>query len=309
LKSSPGTAHAEPSGFSPEPSPSAITPGKLGGLSLRKLGERVWTSLNQDDVFGRSAQLAYYFFLALFPGLIFLTAIFGLLASPGTRLHDSLLRYMAAGLPHSVYELVHQTLEQNAQASGGGKLTFGILGTLWSATAGMSAVQDALNAVHKVKESRPFWRARAVALALTLVGSVLVIVAMALLLYGRELAALAGHYIGIAPVVKWMWEFVQWPVAFLFLSFTFALIYHYAPNVQQRRWEWLTPGSLVGMTAWVLASVALRVYLHYFHSFSATYGSLGAVIILLIWFYVTGMMLLLGAEINAVIKNAAAESG
>lgn len=271
----------------------------------RQFADRFWISLNEDDIFGRSAQLAYYFFLALFPGLIFLTAVLGLLAGPGTQLHDTLLHFMAAALPASVYELVHQTLEQSARASGGGKLTLGVLGTLWSATAGMSAVQDALNAVYKLKESRSFLRARAVALALTLIVSVLVIVAMALLLYGRELTVFAVRSIGLPPETMWIWQFVQWPLALFFLSLVFALVYYYAPNVKQRHWEWLTPGSLVGMTAWILASIALRIYLHYFNTYSKTYGSLGAVLILLIWFYVTAMMLLLGAEINAIIKSAA----
>lgn len=286
-----------------------LSPWKLGGLTVKELAKRVWGSLNNDDVFGRSAQLAYYFFLALFPALIFLTSILGLLAGPGTQLHDSLIRFMAQALPPSAFDLVSKTLEETTKASGGGKITFGLLATLWSATSGMVAVQDTLNAVYDVREERPFWKARSIALGLTVAGSILVIGALAVILYGNTLVTFVGNHIGLGPLATWTWKILQWPIALFFLSMVFAITYYYAPDVEQRHWEWLTPGAVVGMATWILATIALRVYLHFFNSYSATYGSLGAVIIMLTWFYVTGLMLLLGAEVNAEIENAAAKRG
>ena len=135
-----------------------FSPWQLGGLSVKELLKRVWKSANEDDIFGRSAQLAYYFFLALFPALIFLTATLGLLAASGKRLHDTLLGYMAFALPAPVYQLVKSTLEQTTAASGGGKLTFGLIAALWTACSGMSAVQDTLNAVYNVRDPRPLWK-------------------------------------------------------------------------------------------------------------------------------------------------------
>jgi membrane protein len=295
----------------PQPSqpPEEISPWKLGGLSARELGKRVWKSVNDDNVFNRSAELAYYFFLALFPALIFLTSILGLFAAPGTAIHNRLLQYIGEAMPGSAYQLVQQILTETNKASGGGKITFGLLFTLWSATQGMVAVQDTLNAVHDVKEQRPFWKARGIALGLTVVGSALVVIALAGILGGDAIAKYVGAHWGLGPVAIWTWRIVQWPIALAFLALVFSMTYYFAPDVEQPHWEWLTPGAVAGMLTWILASVALRIYMHYFNSYSATYGSLGAVIILLTWFYVTGLMLLLGAEVNAEIENAAANRG
>jgi membrane protein len=304
--------HPEHARVAPEPTPEKrkeLSPWKLGGLSVGELGKRVWNSVNSDNVLNRAAELAYYFFFSLFPALIFLTAILGLLAGPGTKLHDMLLQYMGTALPGSAFEMVQKVLTETNQAAGGGKITFGILVTLWSASAAMTAVQDTLNAVYDVPEGRPFWKAKAIAVGLTVVSSILILVALTVILYGNMLADFVGNLVGLGTATTWTWKIVQWPIALVFLALVFSIVYYFAPDVEQRHWEWLTPGAVAGMATWILASVALRVYLHYFNSYSATYGSLGAVIILLTWFYVTGLMILLGAEVNAEIENAAAKQG
>ena len=304
--------HPEHAGVAPEPTPERreqLSPWKLGGLSIAELGKRVWNSLNSDDVFNRAAGLAYYFFFALFPALILASAVFGLLAGPGTQLHDMLLQYMGTALPGSAFQMVQKVINETSKAAGGGKITFGLLASLWTASSAMAAVQDTLNAVYDVPEGRPLWKARGIAIALTIVCSILMIVALVIILYGNMLATFVGNHIGLGTAVTMTWKIAQWPVALLFLAMVFSVTYYYAPDVEQRHWEWLTPGALVGMVTWIIASFGLRVYLHYFNSYSATYGSLGAVIILLTWFYVTGLMLLLGAEVNAEIENAAAKSG
>ena len=293
----------------PESKRERLSPWKLGGLSAKELAKRVWKSVNDDDVFGRSAQLAYYFFLALFPALICVTALIGLLAGSSAKLHDSLLSYIATALPPSAYELVSKTLEHTTTASGGGKIGFGILASLWSATAGMTALEDTLNAVYNTHESRPLWKVYGIAIALTIVTSILVIVALAVILFGGHVADFVATHVGLGPVALWSWKIVQWPIALAFLALVFSLTYYYCPDVDQRHWQWLTPGAVIGMVTWIIASAALRIYLHYYDSYTATYGSLGAVMILLLWFYVTGMMLLLGAEVNAEIENAAAKRG
>jgi membrane protein len=285
------------------------SPWKLGGLSLVELAKRVGRSANDDDVFGRSAQLGYYFFLALFPALIFLTALIGLLAATGTELHQSLLSYMQTAMPASAYDLVNKVFEKTAQASGAGKLSFGLLASLWSATSGMTALEDTLNAVYNVREERPIWKTYGLAIVLTVVCSILVILALLVILYGNMLANFVSAHLGLGPVATWTWKIVQWPIAFGFLSLVFSLIYYYCPDVDQRHWEWLTPGAVAGIILWAAASFGFRVYLHFFNSYNATYGAFGAVMVLLIWFYVTGMMLLMGAEVNAEIENAAAKRG
>jgi membrane protein len=266
---------------------------------------RVWTAANNDDVFGRSAQLAYYFFLALFPALICLTALIGRLAGSGTRLHDSLLSYIATALPPAAYDLISQTLDHTVKASGGEKIGLGILAALWSATAGMRALEDTLNALYKIRESRPIWKTYGIAIAMTVSCGVFVIVALAVVLCGDTAANFVATRVGLGPVALWTWKILQLLIAFAFVALVFSFTYHYCPDVD-RKWEWLTPGAAVGIAMWVIASVGLRIYLHFFNSYTATYGSLGGVLILQLWFYVAGMMLLLGAEVNAEIEKASA---
>ncbi len=285
------------------------SPWKLGGLSVRELAKRVWRGSMDDDVFGRAAELGYYGFFSLFPALILLTAVLGMMAGPGTRLHGMLLHYMNTALPDAASKMIRGVLDQASAASGEGKITFGLLVSLWTASSAMAAVQDTLNGVYDVIDERPLWRARAIALGLTIVCSVLIVFALAVILYGGVLADFIGNNIGLSSALTWIWKIGQWPIALFFLSLVFALVYYYAPDVEQRHWEWITPGSVVGMATWLLVTIGFRVYVQHFNSYSATYGSLGAVIILLTWFYVAGLTLLLGGEVNAEIEHAAARRG
>ena len=282
----------------------AGSPWTLGGLSYRELALRVWRSLNEDDIFNRSAQLAYYFFLALFPALICLTSVMGMLAGSGSRLHAMLVSYLATIMPREVFGLVARTLEHTIERSGGGKLSFGLIAALWSATAGMRALEDTLNSVYNVKESRPIWKSYGIAIGATIVCGLLVIVALAVILCGDTVVNFIAARVALGPVATWSWKILQLAIALAFVAVAFSFTYYFCPDIRWRRWRWITPGSLAGITTWVAASLALRLYLHFSHSYTATYGSLGAVMVLLLWFYVTGMMLLLGAEVNATIDSA-----
>ena len=282
---------------------------KLGGLSWVELGKRVWAEINEDDVWGRAAQLAYYFLLALFPLLIFLTAALGLMLGSGEGLRESLFNYLSRVMPGNAFQLVDTTMNEITASSNAGKLSFGLLATLWAASNGMGAITQALNAAYDVKESRPWWRQRLVAIALTIALSVLVITALLLTLWGGRLADfLAAHYQlgGFFPIA---WKTLQWPLVFAFMVTSFALIYYFAPDVKDQKWKWLTPGAAIGVVSWLLISFCFKLYLHYFNSYNATYGSLGAVIILMLWLYFTGTAILIGSEINSEIENAAAEAG
>jgi membrane protein len=282
---------------------------KLGGLSWRELGKRVWSEINGDDVFGRAAQLAYYFLLALFPLLIFLTSALGLMLGAGSGMRDTLFNYLGRVMPGSAYQLVDATMGEISAASGAGKLSFGLLATLWAASNGMGAITQALNAAYDVKESRSWWKQRLVAIVLTISLSVLVIGALLLVLWGgRAAEALAVHY-QLGSVFTFAWKTLQWPMIFAFMVSAFALIYYFAPDVADQDWKWLTPGSAVGVVLWLAVSFAFKGYLHFFDSYSTTYGSLGAVIILMLWLYLTGAAILIGGEVNSEIENAAAKAG
>ena len=286
----------------------AISPWKLGGLSQWQLAVRVWQSLNDDDIFNRSAQLAYYFFLAVFPALICLTSVMGLLAGSGSRLHSTLINYFATVMPSGDFRAGQENAGAHDREKQRSKISFGLIRALWSATAGMRALEDTLNAVYKVKESRPIWKTYGIAIAATIVCGLLVIVALTVILCGDTVVNFVSNRIALGPLATWSWKIVQLVIALAFVAVVFSFTYYFCPDIPRPRWRWITPGSLVGITTWVVASVALRVYLHYSHSYTATYGSLGAVMVLLLWFYVTGMMLLLGAEVNAVIDAAMAKN-
>lgn len=280
----------------------------LGGLSIRQLAVEVWNRADRDDVFGRAAQLAYNFFLAVFPLLLFMIAILGFLAK-GTALRSQLFTALAQALPASAYQLTSKTLSDVINSTGGGKTLFGVLFFLWSATSGTTTMMSVLSAAYHVYDSRPWYKVRAIALGLTLSLSVLVLLALALVLFGGNFAQTISARIGLGSIAIVAWKVAQWVLALIALSAAFSLVYYFGPDVKEQHWYWITPGSVVGVLLWFLASVGFRIYLHFFNTYNKTYGSLGTAIILLLWFYVTGLVFLLGGEINAAIEHAAAERG
>jgi membrane protein len=263
-----------------------------------------------DRIFGRAAELGFYFLFALFPTLFSASSILGLAARSAHQFYDRLLDYLALVIPTAALGAVLKTFNETAVAASSGKLTFGLIAAIWSASVGISAVQDTLNDVYKVEDRPSYLVARIFAIGLTVALTFIVTVGLASLLAGDFLGALAYRAIHqdlLASVVSLMSRVIGWSIATVLLTLAFAVIYFWAPNVKTRRWHWLTPGGAIGIASWLLCSLGLRVYLHFVPSFSLTYGSLGAVIILLTWFYITGLMLLLGAEINSEIEGAAAE--
>src|ERR1700694_5951611 len=277
---------------------------KPRSISWTEVFKRTWQEANEDDVLGRSAQLAYYFFLALFPLLICVIAVLGVFAGKGAHVQEAVLDFLGNLLPGSAATLVQKALTEVDQAHSISKLSIGLVFSLWSASAGMSAIMDTLNAEYEVHEERSFIKRNAIALGLTLAVAILLIAAVAIVLAGGPTAeAFSG---GIVQIVI---KVVQWPVAIALVLLGFALVYFFAPDVKEQKWYWITPGAIIGVALWLAVSFALKIYLHFFDRYSAAYGSLGAVIILLLWFYVLGASLLFGAEINSVIEDAAAAEG
>lgn len=279
------------------------------GLNWSGLGKQVWAEMNRDDVFGGAAKLAYYFLLALFPLLIFLTSAIGLVIGSGTGMRHTLFNYLAKIMPSSAFQLIDTTMVEVSNASGAGKLSFGFLAALWAASNGMSAITQALNTAYDVEERRAWWKQQAVAIALTGTLSVLIIAALAIVLGGGKVVDHFAAVYGLGVVLTTTWKILQWPIAFAFMLLAFALIYYFAPDLEDQDWKWITPGSVIGVLLWLLASFAFKAYLHFFDSYSKTYGSLGAVIVLMLWLYVTGLAVLIGGEINSEIENAAAKKG
>jgi membrane protein len=285
----------------------AVSRWEVRRLGFRRIAERVWAAMTEDELLGRSAQLAYYFFFSLFPGLVAASAVVGMVATSGRAFSDRLFSYIGAVIPPSAFQVVSDTFNQTASASSGGKVALGLAVALWSASAGTAAIQDALNAVYKVKERRPFWKTRLQAIALTVVVGALVVLALTALMGGDTVARYLSGIVKLPTLFLVLTRLLAWPVAFGILAVAFALVDYVAPDVKQAQWKWLTPGAVIGILLWLAVSTGLRVYLHFFNSYSVTYGSLGAVIVLLTWFYLSGLSLLLGAEINKVIEDLASE--
>jgi membrane protein len=283
------------------------SPWKLGGLTPWQLLKRVYHEFDEDEVFTRSAALAYYFVFALFPMIFFLMAMLGFLAQSHS-LQSSLLNYTARFMPGEASSLVQKTLQEIANNSSGLKLVLGLALALWSGSGGVISIMDALNGCYHVNDARPWWKRRLVSIALTVAISALIILALTIVLYGSEIAGFVGAHTGLSTAVVTMWRFAQWPVALFFVVMSFALLYYWGPDAEQQ-WQWITPGSLVGVLVWIGVSMLFRTYLHFFNSYSKTYGSLGAVIVLLFWLYISGLAILLGGEINSEIENAAARRG
>jgi membrane protein len=281
----------------------------LGGLSAGELARRAWTQIDEDDVLGRAAQLSYYFVLALFPLLIFLSSVMGELFAGNANLYFELLRHLNAVMPDSAYELVRKTVDEITIGASGGKLSIGLIGTLWTASLGMEAVINGLNVAYAVTERRKWWKRRIVAIVMTVVLSVISTAALLVALFGGRLVATMADRYGFSDALGRVLFIAQLLFPVLFMLLVFALIYRYAPNVRAQDWQALMPGALVGVGLWLMATGVFRLYLAYFGSYSKTYGSLGAVIVLMLWLYVSGAAILIGGEVNSEIRKAAAAAG
>ncbi len=278
---------------------------KLGGLTPRQLARNVLGEISANNLLGRSSELAFEFLFALLPLLLFMLTLFGLFASRSVELQNDLLSYFADFLPRAAFQLLTATVTELAANASSGKLTFGIVVALWFASGGVTSMISALNTAYHVRESRSWFTVRAIALGLTLLIAILLLSALFFVLVSTHFLDWLGAELHLGPLVVLILKTVQWPAAILFVVASYSLIYYFGPNLQERRWRWISPGSAFGAFLWLLASVGFRVYLHFFNTYSASYGSLGAVMILLVWLYVTGLAFLIGGEINAEIERAA----
>lgn len=285
---------------------SARVPGNLGpsvwrfgGLSTRQLAKNWWHEILQDDVLGRSAQLAYFFFFAVFPLAISVTALLGFIAGPHSPLAHHLTAYATRTMPRPAAALVKESIRHSFARTAAGKLTFGILVSLLSASSGMAAMIDTLNSVFDVPEERSLLMRHFTAVWLTIAVGALLCVAAFLITVGGDVAAAVN-----GGESFWLWQVTQYPVAILFLLLSFSLVYHFGPNIREVRWRPITPGAVLALGFWFMGTLSLRLYLSHFGSYTFDYGIIGAVMALLVWFYLAGLAFLVGGEIDAIIDRA-----
>jgi membrane protein len=270
-------------------------------LSLSDLIKRTANETMQDDAQGLASQLAYYFFLALFPALLCVLAIASFF--PLQNFTDDVVRLLGPFAPREMIDIIRQEMLKIAEGNHGGLLTVGVFGALWSSSSAMVSMIGAMNRAYDIDESRPWWKVRLTAIMLTLALSLFIVVAFTLIVAGPQLADFLGGHFGFGSLFVWTWKIVQWPLAFAMVVVAIGLIYYFAPDAKQM-WVWVTPGSFVATTLWLIGSLAFRFYAVNFGNYEATFGAIGGVILLLLWFYLSGLVIVIGAEMNAEIEHA-----
>ena len=267
--------------------------------SIRALKATV-QEFQRDDTLGIAAQLAYYLILALFPFILVLVSLLGTFGSE--ELASEVLGYFQQVMPEQAYEIIKDFTNNiiSGKAEAPGLFTFGILFTIWAASGAFAAFINALNRTYDVQETRPFWKVRGIAILMTLGLSVLILIGVLLLVLGPQIGEAIANVLGLERTFLVVWEVARWPVALFFMMFTVALLYYFAPDVDQP-FRWITPGGLIGVVLWVLASVGFNFYVSNFGSYNKTYGSIGAVIVLLLYLYISSLTILFGATLNATL--------
>lgn len=273
---------------------------QLRGINPFELLKRSLRAFNKDDMLTYAAALSYSALFGLFPFLIFLVALLSFLQIP--EFFDWLLEQARTVLPADSYRLVESAIDNMRGQPQGGLLSVGILIAIWGASSGIRSVMNALNVAFHVEESRPSWKRYLLSIVYTLALAVLLIASAGLMLVGPRAMTWIAKQAGLGDLFVTLWTWLRWPVLALLLMVAAALIYHVAPNVDQP-FVLLTPGAVLAVIVWVLASVGFSYYVSNFANYGATYGSLGGIIVLLLYFYISSAVLLLGAEVNAELRR------
>ncbi len=272
-------------------------------LSWRRFFSLLYDRIFDADIFNRAAQVAFYFSFSLFPLLFFLISLFGLVLESTDGLKEELYTYLGQLMPGTAFRLVQKTVEEIVENSSSGKLTLGLLVTLWSASAGVDSIRSSLNAVYQLKETRSYFRTKLQSLLLTLLVIIVVAVVLGFVFYGWQMFQILLSYIGLRVTSPLVLVSIQWASILLVILVACDVLFSWVPNFDKFDWLWISPGSVVAIILWLASSSVFRLYLEYFNTYNRTYGSLGAVIILMLWLYITGVALLIGGSINAVLNE------
>ena len=264
---------------------------------------RLYERAMEEDIMSSAAQVAFYFSFALFPLLLFLVSLFGIILGSADDLRGELFYYLRQVMPNSAYELVQTTIVEVTTGSSGGKLTLGFFIALWSASAGVDSLRIALNSVYGLRETRDWWKTKLLSLSFTFVITILVSVALAIVFYGWKFVSFTLDSMSLTVPSPFFLVIIQWVAILIVLLIVFGLLFNYIPNHSPFKWIWITPGAITGIILWLILSNGFRLYLNYFNSYNKTYGSLGAVIILMLWLYLTALVILIGGLINSIVDE------
>jgi len=277
-------------------------PTDLGGGSWRDVLRRTVREFSEDNLTDWAAALTYYGILAIFPMLIVLVSILGLVGTSATQPLIDNLGKVAPGPAQQIFTSAITNL-QKSQGTAGVLFVVGLVGALWSASGYVAAFMRASNAIYDVEEGRPIWKTAPVRVSVTLVLVVLLAVSAVAVVLTGGLAKQVGNVIGVGSSAVTAWDIAKWPVLLLVISLMFAILYWASPNVKQPGFRWVSPGGLLAVVVWIAASALFAVYVANFGSYNKTYGALGGVIIFLVWLWISNVAVLLGAEFNAELER------
>lgn len=269
-------------------------------ITSKRFAKDLYAEITKDNVFNGAAALAYYWMLAIFPATIFLLTLLPYLPIP--NLDTALMDLLHQAMPAQTADLVENTVDSVISEKHGGLFSFGIIFTIWTASTGVYAIMQQLNITYNVEEGRPILKARGIALLLTFIVLILIISAFALVVFGGMIQTWLASVFGKSDLLLFFFALLRWVIIVCFLLLGFAVLFYFGPNVEQR-FKFITPGSLLGVIVLALASLAFRYYVSNFGNYNATYGSIGAVIVLMLWLYITGLVFLVGSEVNVVLED------
>ncbi|HUF04019.1 MAG TPA: YihY/virulence factor BrkB family protein [Aridibacter sp.] len=272
-------------------------------IVFRAFFRELYAKSIEEDIFSSAAQVAFYFSFAIFPLLLFLVTLLGIVLGSANDFRSDLYYYLASIMPVSAFELVRRTIEEITKNSSGGKLTISLLVALWFASAGIDSLRTALNGVYGYKEERSWFLTKAISVTFTFILTILITIALGGVFYGWQGISHLFSLVGVEVSSPYILVVLQWLVTFLLLLVVFEILYNVLPSRRPFRWRWITPGAFVGIILWLLLSNGLRFYLYYWNTYDRFYGSLGAVIILMLWLYLTSLVILIGGAINSIIDS------
>ncbi len=269
-------------------------------LTWTELVKRTAGEVSKDDVLGLAAQLAFYFLLALVPAIVCVLAFTSFLP-PDTL--QTFIASLSGFAPPAVVQILRDQLLSLSEGEHSGLLTFGLLFALWSSSAAMVSIIGALNTAYDIEEARPWWKVRLTAILLTLGVAVFIVLALALVLIGPSFIDRFASMVGLGPAFAFTWNLLRWPLALVLVASCIGLVFYFAPDAEQD-WEWITPGAVLSTILWLIASLGFKFYVANFANYNESYGSLGGVIVMMMWFYISALAVLMGAEMNAEIEHA-----
>jgi len=271
---------------------------KLAGLTWWQIIKCTGREALKDDIVNRSAALSFWFLLGFFPLLFAVAGMLSVIGSgPGSQ--GILVHYLSHVLPSNASGLVQHVLSRTTGRAIGYSLVF----SLWSASSATAGLMDALNGIYDLKEARPWWKARLVSAVLAVALVALLVIAVLLVVY----VPIVLHTIEPGTPLQFIWRIVEWPIAAALLVLALLCLYRFAPNIRDQKWKWLVPGSIVAVVIWAVVSFGLKIYIRNFSNYGMLYGSLGTLIILMFWFYLSGAAILIGGEMNSILEDAAAK--